>query len=79
MENNKKYLEAFVGIFEVDETEAVTMQYRDNAKWDSIGHLSLMNEIEISFDIMIDTDDMIDFSSFEKGKEILAGKYDVEF
>lgn len=79
MDNNKKYLQVFMQILEVEENEAVTLKYRDIDKWDSIGHLSLMNEIETEFDIMIDTDDMIDFNSFEKGKEILASNYDVEF
>ena len=36
-------------------------------------------QIQEAFDIMMDTDDIIDFSSFEKGMEILSEKYDVEF
>ena len=40
--------------------------------------MSLVAALEDEFDIMIDTDDIIDLSSFEKGKEILA-KYGVEF
>ena len=39
--------------------------------------MSLVAEIESAFDIMMDTDDIIDFSSFKKGIEILK-KYDVE-
>ena len=36
--------------------------------------------LEDAFDIMMDTDDIIDFSSYEKGKEILAkAAYGVEF
>ena len=45
--------------------------------WDSVGHMTLMAAIEDAFDIMLDTDDIVDFSSYEKGKEILK-KYDVE-
>ena len=40
--------------------------------------MTLVAAIEDAFDIMLDTDDIIDFSSFEKGKEILK-KYDIEF
>ncbi len=40
--------------------------------------MSLISALEDTFDIMMDTDDIIDLSSFEKGKEILS-KYDVEF
>jgi len=36
-----------------------------------------MAELEDAFDIMMETDDIVDFSSYEKGKEILK-KYDVE-
>ena len=36
-----------------------------------------MAEIEDAFDIMLDTDDIIDFNSYQKGIEILK-KYDIE-
>ena len=52
--------------------------YHSVASWDSVGHMSLMAALESEFDIMIDTDDIIDFSSYPKGMEILA-KYDVRF
>ena len=39
--------------------------------------MTLMAALEDAFDIMLDTDDIIDFSSFQKGKEILK-KYEVE-
>jgi acyl carrier protein len=39
--------------------------------------MSLIAALEDTFDIMMDTDDIIDFSSFDKGKEIMR-KYDVE-
>ena len=39
--------------------------------------MGLISAIEDSFDIMFDTDDIIDFNSFEKGIEILK-KYNVE-
>ena len=52
--------------------------YQDITEWDSVGHMNLIAELESAFDIMMDTDDIIDFSSYEKGKEIL-GKYDVTF
>ena len=39
--------------------------------------MTLMAELEDVFDIMLETDDIVDFSSYEKGKEILK-KYEVE-
>ncbi|MFI3116192.1 MAG: acyl carrier protein [Clostridia bacterium] len=79
MDNNQKYLEAFVNILEVEAEQAKTLNYRDIETWDSVGHMTLISELEEIFDIMMDTDDIIDLSSFEKGKEILASNYDVEF
>ena len=40
--------------------------------------MSMVGELEDSFDIMLEMDDIIDFSSYEKGKELLT-KYGVEF
>ena len=41
-----------------------------------IGHMSLMSALEEA-DISLETDDIVDFSSYEKGKEILK-KYDID-
>ncbi|MCA2214442.1 acyl carrier protein [Jidongwangia harbinensis] len=54
------------------------LQYQDNAQWDSLAHMSLVAAIEDEFDIMIDTDDVINMSSFAEAVRIL-GKYGVTF
>ena len=41
--------------------------------------MTLVSAIEEAFDIMMDTEDIIDFSSYEKGKEILSNNYGVAF
>ncbi len=72
-----QYKECFVNALHLDESvEVETLAYRDHG-WDSVAHMVLMATLEEAFDIMLDTDDVIDFGSFEKGKEILR-KYDVE-
>ena len=53
------------------------LKYQDIPEWDSIGHMTLISELENGFKISIDTDDIVDFSSFKKGQEILA-KYKVK-
>ena len=78
MENEKKYRELFVEILGVSDDELDDLEYMGVSGWDSLGHMNLIAGIEEAFDIMMDTDDIIDFSSFKKGKEILA-KYDIEF
>jgi acyl carrier protein len=52
--------------------------YNSVTTWDSVGHMSLMAALETEFDIMMETDDIIDFSSYAKGMEILA-KYQIQF
>lgn len=75
--NKDKYVKAFVNVFGCDETNVVAMKYQDSEGWDSVGHMNLIAEIEDTFDIMFDTDDILDFNCFEKGIELLK-KYGVE-
>lgn len=79
MNNIEKYIQAFKDAFSVEAEQANTLKYQEIPAWDSVGHMGLMAQIEEQFDIMMEPDDIIDFSSFEKGKEILAAKYGVEF
>jgi hypothetical protein len=78
MTNLEKYVKAFVDSLEVSEGELEGLVYQSIPSWDSVGHMGLIAGLEEAFDIMMDTDDIIDLNSFEKGKEIMA-KYDVEF
>ena len=78
MSNLEKYTNAFVEAFEVTPEEAQKLKYQDIKAWDSVGHMGLVAALEDAFDIMMETEDIIDLSSFDKGKEILA-KYDVDF
>jgi acyl carrier protein len=48
------------------------LQYASIPQWDSVAHMSLIVCLEDEFDIMIDTDDVIDMSSFKKAKEIVT-------
>jgi acyl carrier protein len=77
MSNLEKYKNAFMETFEIEESALVGLKYQDVTLWDSVGHMSLITVLEDEFDIMIETEDIIDLSSFEKGMEILR-KYDVE-
>ena len=80
MSNLEKYNKAFTDSFEITEDRLPGLKYQDIEAWDSVGHMGLIAALEDAFDIMMDTDDIIDFSSYEKGKEILAKEsYGVEF
>lgn len=77
MTNLEKYIAAFQENLGVSEDKLENLEYQSIAAWDSVGHMTLMAALEDTFDIMLDTDDIIDFSSFQKGKEILK-KYEIE-
>ena len=77
MNNLEKYNAAFTEVFSITEADLAGLEYQAITAWDSVGHMQLIAELEDAFDIMFDTDDIIDFSSYEKGKEILK-KYEVE-
>ena len=77
MTNLEKYNEVFTNSFQITDDLLPTLTYQSVNGWDSVGHMGLIASLEDSFDIMIDTDDIIDFSSYERGKEIMK-KYDVE-
>lgn len=76
MKNYEKYVKAFVENFEISEEQIEELEYQGIKEWDSVGHMNLVATLEDTFDIMMDTDDIIDFNSFKKGVEILR-KYDV--
>ncbi len=47
------------------------LAYRGIPEWNSVAHMALIAAIEDQFDIMIETDDVIDMSSFAKAKTIV--------
>ena len=54
-----------------------SLEYNSIKEWDSVAHMSLVAALEEAYDIMLETDDVIDMSSIARAKEILA-KYEVE-
>lgn len=78
MTNLEKYNNVFMENLQITEDKLAGLQYQGVEFWDSVGHMSLVAALEDEFDIMIDTDDIIDLSSYEKGIEILR-KYNIEF
>jgi acyl carrier protein len=76
MSVSSKYREIFQQSFQHEQVE--TLKYQDIPAWDSVGHMGLVAALEDEFEIEMEIDDIIDMSSFDKGKEILA-KYGVIF
>lgn len=79
MSNLEKYTEVFTRLFGISSEEAQRLNYQDIDAWDSVGHMTLIAELEETFGIDMDADDIIDFESFEAGKNILEKNYKIEF
>ena len=78
MDNKDKYKNAFIEAFSIDENILKkNLEYNTIPEWDSIGHMTLIGNLEETFKISMETDDIIDFSSYNKGLEILK-KYKVD-
>ena len=79
MTAEEKLVGAFVSALGMDE-ESITdeLTYNTVPQWDSTAHMILVAELEDVFDVMLDTDDIIDMSSVAQAKAILA-KYEVQF
>ena len=79
MDNTEKLRNIFAEALNIKiETVTDSLEYNSIPEWDSVAHMSLVAAIDRNFDIMLDTDDVIDMSSFAIAIEILR-KYDVEF
>lgn len=78
MENLQKYKSVFIESFGINESQVPNLKYQDIPEWDSVGHMGLISSLEEAFNIEMEIDDIIDFSSFEKGIEIIT-KYKITF
>ena len=79
MSNNKKYQDIFIKSLSIEKNKFnENLKYNDIPEWDSIGHMTLISGLEEGFKVSMETDDIVDFSSFKKGIEILK-KYKVQF
>jgi acyl carrier protein len=77
MTNKEQYDKLFITNFKLKKEELPGLKYRSIKLWDSMGHMALMEDMEDTFDISIDTPDVLSFSSYEKGMDILR-KYGVD-
>ena len=78
MTNIEKLIAIFCEVFGVD-ASALGTEFDNKAVegWDSVRQLSLTSAVEDAFDIMLDPEDILEFTSYDNAKAIL-GKYDIE-
>lgn len=73
MSNIEKYNNAFVEVFGVEESLLGANFNKDSVDgWDSVHQLNIIALLEESFDIMLDPEDIMELTSYEKGKELMA-------
>jgi len=72
MSNLDKYNEIFCEVFSVKQ-DALHDEFSKESvdKWDSVLQLSLVTNIEDAFDVFFEPEDIMDFTSYKKGREIL--------
>ena len=73
----KKYEDVFIKSFSIEKNKLKNLKYNDIPEWDSVGHMTMIANLEEEFGITFEMDDIIDFSSFKKGIETLK-KYGVD-
>jgi len=78
MKNLEKLNNIFCEVFSVD-TSALGSDFDNKSveNWDSVHQLSLTTEVEDTFDIMLDAEDILGFTSYDNAKQILV-KYNID-
>lgn len=78
MTNIEKLNHIFCEVFSVEET-ILNSEFNNKSVdgWDSVHQLSLTSSVEDEFDIMLDAEDILEFTSYDNAKAILA-KYEIE-
>lgn len=79
MNNLKKYNKVFKTLFNINDNQLnKDFTFNNVEDWDSIVHLSLITELEDTFNVMLETEDILSFGSYENGMRILE-KYEISF
>ena len=70
MSNIEKYNEIFKKIFG-ENMDYTIAELNETAGWDSVGHMSLITELEEAFDVFFETEDLLALNSYDAGKKVL--------
>ncbi len=72
MNNHERLISVFKTVLEVDDTNKIqSLEYNTILKWDSVGHMQLVAAIETEFDILMETEQIIDMNCFDIACSIL--------
>ena len=77
MSNSEKYKKTFIDSLSIDKSLFKdSIEYNEIPEWDSVGHMTMIANLEEEFNITFEMDDIIDFSSYKTGINILK-KYKI--
>lgn len=79
MNNLEKYNKVFCEVMHVEDSQLPELQFKKSEYWDSIGHMTLIAALEETFDIMLETEDMMSINSYPVGIDILSKNYGISF
>ena len=80
MKNIEKLNQIFCEVYSVEESALNENFVSTNVEtWDSIHQLSMVAAIEDAFDLMMDAEDILEMTSYENVKQLLASKYEISF
>ena len=80
MTNLEKLNQIFCEVYSVEESALNENFVNTNVEtWDSIHQLSMVAAIEEAFDLMMDAEDILEMTSYENVKRLLASKYEIAF
>ena len=80
MNNLEKLNQIFCEVYSVEESALNENFVNTNVEtWDSIHQLSMVAAIEEAFDLMMDAEDILEMTSYENVKQLLASKYEIAF
>ena len=69
----ERVFSAFKESFDLeDDANTSKLVYQDHPAWTSIGHMILVAALESEFDTMLETDDILEMSNFEKAVSIMT-------
>jgi acyl carrier protein len=76
MELHDRVLGVFRSAMDIEgDIDTDLLAYREFGKWTSLAHMMLIAALEDEFDVMLETEDILAMSTFDKAVEIMA-RYD---
>ena len=78
--NLEKLQTAFFKGFNLSSIDQIpALKLKESPNWDSVGHITLISEIEDAFDLDLEADDMFEIDTFDSAIKVLESKYNQRF